>query len=163
MYQDSVKVPIGDWADKRFKSMGKNDFVRHISGTNGSLGRNVSNWLSRKKVYPHNVLVFEEEYYLHNGEDKYAEVTNLIEFATVCYNKKHSAAFPLELPTWFIKLLTKKGDVVFDPFLGSGTTAVAAKLLDRSYIGIEKNKEFALDARKSISELKKVKGKAVKK
>src|SRR5690606_6882091 len=84
MYQDTVKVPIGDWSEKRFKSMTKKDFVRHVSGTNESLGRNVSNWLNKKKVYPHNVLVFEDEHYLHNGKDKFAQVTNLIEFATVC-------------------------------------------------------------------------------
>jgi site-specific DNA-methyltransferase (adenine-specific)/site-specific DNA-methyltransferase (cytosine-N4-specific) len=159
MYQDAVKVPIGDWAEKRFKSMSKKDFVRHVSGTNESLGRNVSNWLNKKKVYPHNVLVFEDEHYLHNGKDQLAEVTNLIEFATVCYNKKHSAAFPIELPTWFIRLLSKKGDVVFDPFIGSGTTAVAAKLLDRNFIGIEKDKEFVDVAKKSLKEASKLKRK----
>ncbi len=145
MYQDAVKVPIGNWASKRFKSMTEKDYVRHISKTNGSLGRNVSNWLHRKKVLPHNVIVFEEEHY----------VTNVIEFATVCYNKKHSAAFPLELPTWFIRLFTKKGDVVLDPFLGSGTTAYAALMLDRKYIGIEINKKFIKDAETTLSELKK--------
>ncbi|MFA5136145.1 MAG: site-specific DNA-methyltransferase [Patescibacteria group bacterium] len=143
MYQDAVKVPIGDWASKRFKSMSENDFVRHISKTNGTLGRNVSNWLNRKKVLPHNVIVFEQEHY----------VTNVIEFATVCYNKKHSAAFPLELPTWFIKLFTKKGDIVLDPFLGSGTTAYAALALERKYIGIEINKNFIRDAEETLKEL----------
>ena len=144
MYQDAVKVPIGSWAEKRFKSMGSNDFVRHISKTNGSLGRNVSNWLHKKKVLPHNVIVFEEEHY----------VSNVIEFATVCYNKKHSAAFPLELPSWFIRLFTKKNDVVLDPFLGSGTTAYAALALGRNYIGIEIDKGFIKDAEETIGELK---------
>lgn len=145
MYQDAVKVPIGNWANKRFKSMTEKDYERHISKTNGTLGRNVSNWLHRKKVLPHNVIVFEEEHY----------VTNVIEFATVCYNKKHSAAFPLELPTWFIRLFTKKGDVVLDPFLGSGTTAYAALSLNRKYIGIEINKKFIKDAETTLAELKK--------
>lgn len=145
MYQDAVKVPIGNWANRRFKSMTEKDYVRHISKTNGTLGRNVSNWLHRKKVFPHNVIVFEEEHY----------VTNVIEFATVCYNKKHSAAFPLELPTWFIRLFTKKGDIVLDPFLGSGTTAYAALMLDRKYIGIEINKKFIKDALITLKELQK--------
>jgi site-specific DNA-methyltransferase (adenine-specific)/site-specific DNA-methyltransferase (cytosine-N4-specific) len=132
MYQDSVKVPIGDWAEKRFKSMSDNDFKRHLSQTNSSLGRNVSNWLNRKKVYPHNVIVFEEEHY----------VSNVIEFATECNNRNHSAAFPLELPTWFIKLLTRKGDIVLDPFLGSGTTAYASLALGRHYVGVEKDQDY---------------------
>lgn len=154
MYQDAVKVPIGDWAEKRFKSLSDNDFKRHISSTNGSLGRNVSNWIDRKKVYPHNVIVMEEERYLNGVEvENDSSVPTLIEFATVCYNKNHSAAFPIELPTWFIKLLSRKGDVILDPFIGSGTTAIASILLNRAYIGIEKKKEFAQAARKHISEL----------
>ena len=144
MYQNAVKVPIGDWSKKRFKSMTDNDFQRHISQTNGSLGRNVSNWLNRKKVYPHNVVVFEEEHY----------ISNVIEFATVCYNKKHSAAFPLELPTWFLKLFTRKNDIVLDPFIGSGTTAYACLVLDRRYIGIDLNQQFIKDAEKTIIDLK---------
>lgn len=157
MYQDAVKVPIGDWAEKRFKSMSEKDFVRHISETNGSLGRNVSNWLDKTTVYPHNVVVFEEEHFLNEKEEMDPKIPNIIEFATVCYNKKHSAAFPLELPTWFILLLSKKGDIVFDPFVGSGTTAVAAKLLDRHYLGIENDSKFVLDAKKSLNEIHKIK------
>lgn len=154
MYQDAVKVPIGDWAEKRFKSMSDEDFKRHISATNGSLGRNVSNWLDRKRVYPHNVIVLEEERYLDTDiELNGHEVPNMIEFATVCHNKNHSAAFPIELPTWFIKLFTKESDVVLDPFMGSGTTAVASILHSRNYIGIEKKKEFSKIARENINQL----------
>ena len=147
MFQDAVKVPIGDWSQKRFKSMSDEDFKRHVSATNGSLGRNVSNWLDRKMVYPHNVVVFEEERYLDF-------CPNIIEFATVCHNKNHSATFPIELPTWFIRLLTQKGDIVLDPFIGSGTTAIASILHNRNFIGVEKKKEFAQRARCCINELK---------
>lgn len=48
---------------------------------------------------------------------------------------------PLLLLERIIELTTQKGDVVLDPFCGSGTTCVAAKLLDRSYIGIDKSEE----------------------
>lgn len=145
MYQDAVKVPIGEWAKPRFKSMSKNDFIRYASGTNSKFGRNVSNWLNKKKVYPHNVIVFEEEHYM--------EPTTLIHLATECSNRNHSAVFPLELPSWFIRLFTKKGDVVLDPFIGIGTTAIAAKLLDRRYIGIENSAEYVKEARMNIEDL----------
>ena len=56
--------------------------------------------------------------------------------------KKHSAAFPDQLPEWFIKLFTDPGDLVLDPFIGSGTTAVAAIKLGRHYVGIEKQKKY---------------------
>ena len=62
--------------------------------------------------------------------------------ATETGNKGHSAAFPLDLPAWFIKLFTQPGDIVLDPFTGSGTTNVAAKQLGRYHIGIEKESEY---------------------
>lgn len=55
---------------------------------------------------------------------------------------KHVARFPKKLPEFFIKMLTEPGDVVVDPFMGSGTTAVVAKKLGRKYIGFELNPEY---------------------
>ena len=65
-------------------------------------------------------------------------------------NKNHSAVFPLSLPEWFIKLFTKEGDVVLDPFLGSGTTAIAAKRLGRHYLGIEAVVDYVKVAEKAL-------------
>ncbi len=55
---------------------------------------------------------------------------------------KHIAMFPEELPRRLIKMFSFVGDVVLDPFLGSGTTSLAAKNLDRNSIGYEINSEF---------------------
>ena len=145
MYQDAVKVPIGDWSKPRFKSMSANDFIRYTSGTNSKFGRNVSNWLNKKKVYPHNVLLFEEEHYM--------KPSTVLHLATECSNRNHSAVFPIELPSWFIRLFTKKGDIVLDPFVGIGTTAIAAKLLGRKYIGIENSKSYVEEATMNIADL----------
>ncbi len=54
----------------------------------------------------------------------------------------HPAPFPVELPTRLIKFYTFVGDVVLDPFIGSGTTAIAAKNLNRHYVGYDTNKEY---------------------
>jgi len=54
----------------------------------------------------------------------------------------HPAPFPLELPKRCIKLFSYVGDLVLDPFLGSGTTCVAASLLRRRCIGVEINREY---------------------
>jgi site-specific DNA-methyltransferase (adenine-specific) len=55
---------------------------------------------------------------------------------------KHPAVFPKELPEFFIKAFTDQGDIVLDPFMGSGTTAVAAKEHNRNYIGFELVPEY---------------------
>lgn len=54
----------------------------------------------------------------------------------------------------FIKLLTQKGDIVLDPFVGSGSTAVAAFQNERTYIGFDISEEYCLYAQKRLSSVK---------
>ena len=68
--------------------------------------------------------------------------TNVLHMATECSNVNHSAAFPVTLPSWFIRLLSTRDDVVLDPFIGSGTTAIAAIDLGRHYVGMELEPEY---------------------
>ncbi len=119
MYQEEVMVPMGDWAKTRLKNLSETDKKRDNSKVGSGFGKNVSSWVGREKAYP----------------------TNVLQLATETGNKSHSAVFPKELPSWFIKLFTKKDDVVLDPFLGSGTTALSALSLERNSIGIDLLKE----------------------
>lgn len=80
--------------------------------------------------------------------------SNVLHMATECANQNHSATFPIALPEWFIKLFTEEGDIVLDPFVGSGTTALAAKRLKRHYIGIEILKEYCEIAEERLHEQK---------
>lgn len=54
----------------------------------------------------------------------------------------HCSAFPVQIPTKFITLYSDEGDLVLDPFVGSGTTALACKELNRNYIGIDISEEY---------------------
>ena len=115
MYQEAVMVPMGDWAKTRLRNLSATDKVRDNSRVGSGFGKNISNWLTRDKAYP----------------------TNVLHLATECNNKNHSAAFPEELPEWFIKLFTLEYDTVLDPFMGSGTTIMVANKMKRNAIGID--------------------------
>lgn len=115
MYQEAVMVPVGLWSKKRLAKLSDTDRTRDESRVGSGFGKNVSHWLGRGFVYP----------------------TNVLHLSTECFNRGHSASFPVSLPTWFIKLFTQGDDIVLDPFIGSGTTAIASLNLGRHYIGIE--------------------------
>ncbi|HVD99825.1 MAG TPA: site-specific DNA-methyltransferase [Cytophagaceae bacterium] len=115
MYQEEVMVPMGDWSKSRLKNLSDTDKIRDNSKVGSGFGKKISNWLDREKAYP----------------------TNVLHLATECNNKNHSAAFPEELPAWFIKLFTKEEDVVLDPFMGSGTSIFTAGRMRRNSVGIE--------------------------
>jgi len=79
--------------------------------------------------------------------------SNVITFPTSCININHPAVYPPELPTFFINLMTDAGDIVGDPFMGSGTTALAAKKLKRSFLGADLKKEYVDLALSRLKEL----------
>lgn len=68
-------------------------------------------------------------------------------------NDIHQAMFPMKLAYRVIKLYTDEGDIVLDPFLGSGTTALAAIEANRQFIGIELMEQYASLAQKRINEV----------
>ena len=120
MNQEAVMVPVGDWYENRMRNLSETDRTRDESKVGSGFGKNVSHWLGRDMVYP----------------------TNVLHGATECGNRNHSAVFPYWLPEWFIDLFTDPGDVVLDPFIGSGTTAFAALDKGRSVIGIELHEPY---------------------
>jgi len=128
MYQDAVMVPVGGWAKSRLANLSESDTRRDDSKVGSGFGKNVSNWVGRDMVYPHNVL----------------------SFATESSNRGHSAVFPKALPEWFIKLFTIEGDLVLDPFLGSGTTAEVALSMNRNAVGMEMHPDYFEVAKRRV-------------
>ena len=121
-------VPMGEWANARLKNLSETDKTRDNSKVGSGFGKNISNWLDRNKAYP----------------------TNVLHLATECNNKNHSAAFPEDLPEWFIKLFTKENDTVLDPFMGSGTTLSVANRMRRNSIGIDIIPEYCEMVKKQL-------------
>ena len=128
--RDAIKKPIGEWATSRLKNMSETDLSRHNSANESGFGRDLSKWVGKETVFPSNVL----------------------SLALVGKNKGHPAVFPVDLPLFFIKLLSSESDLILDPFSGSGTTGIAALRSGRNSILIDNNKEYYLQ---SVERIKK--------
>lgn len=128
--QDGVRKPIGEWVDSRLKNLGKNDLSRHNSANESGFGRDISKWVGKQTVLPSNVLTM----------------------ALVGKNKGHPAVFPVDLPLFFIKLLSPENGLVIDPFAGSGTTGIAALSTGRSCVLIDNNLKYCEEAVRRIKE-----------
>lgn len=121
-----------EWRKKRLMgNPSKGDGVRHQSTTKSGTGRKVDNWKTGDPDRP---------------TVEVADHTNVIRMPTECSNKGHSATFPSALVEWFIKLLTNPGDMVVDPFVGSGSTCRAALKLGRLSVGIDALRNSGFDA-----------------
>lgn len=95
--------------------------------------------------------------WVEDGKNKYrlTSPSNIwtdisIPFWSMPENTPHPTQKPEKLIAKLILASSREGDVVFDPFLGSGTTSVTAKKLGRKYIGIEREKEYAAIAEKRL-------------
>ena len=130
MHQDQVKVPIGDWVKTRLENPTEHDKERQESSVGSGFGVKRANWVDKDLVLPNNVL----------------------HLAAEAGNKSHSAAYPEKLPEFFIKLFTQPNDLVYDPFMGSGTTAKVAIDLNRNFVGSEISEEYYEVANKRINQ-----------
>lgn len=68
--------------------------------------------------------------------------SNVVTMPSSSLNIGHPAVYPIGLPDFFVRLTTEAGDTVLDPFMGSGTTALAARGLGRRYVGLELSEEY---------------------
>jgi DNA modification methylase len=119
---DQVMRPAKPSSVARANRLNGKDFTRRTSETGSGFSVDVS---KATKSYANGGLVLPD---------------NVIECSpeTRPYGNDHDSVYPEALPSFFINLLTRKGDVVLDPFSGSGTTAFVAQQLGRQYIAIDK-------------------------
>ena len=129
-------------------------------------------WMSASnpvlRDYHEYILVFSKDSYSKNKKqekrdtidhDDFINLTKSIWTFSAVNAKKigHPAPFPIELPHRLINLYSYEGDVVLDPFCGSGTTCIAAIQNNRNYIGYDIKKEYIDLAKKRISNQKSIK------
>jgi DNA modification methylase len=103
-------------------------YERRDSSNGSRFGVNHSHWMGKDSVLPSNVL----------------------HLSCVGANTKHPAAYHVDLPAFFIKLLSRKDSLVIDPFAGSGSTGVAALNLGRNALLIDNKGTYCNVARERI-------------
>lgn len=110
------------------------------------------------------ILVFSKGAFARTKEDKENTITKeqFMEWTKSVWTMnpesakkvKHPAPFPVELPYRLIQLYTFKGDVILDPFMGSGSTAIAALKSERKYVGYDIDPDYIKIAEKRITPFK---------
>lgn len=92
------------------------------------------------------------------GRDEFIDATKSVWTLPTASAKKeqHPAPFPVELPARLIQLYSYEGDIVLDPFMGGGSTAIASIESDRRYVGYEIDKKYVAIANKKINNLNQV-------
>jgi len=88
------------------------------------------------------VFIYDEKGKLRNSEPRYDPPlpTTMLEIKST--RGKHSTEKPVALMEWLLKYFSKEGDIVLDPTMGSGSTGVACKNMNRNFIGIEMDDEI---------------------
>jgi len=111
--------------------------------------------------------VDERVYWLVKGKPeelkpKHAKFTSVWEIRPEPGHKEHPAVFPIELPTRIIYSILDRKGIVIDPFCGTGTTLVAAKILGHDYIGIDISKDYVDYTLKRLDQAEKERNRVLK-
>ena len=127
----------------------KNNPIPHLRKTGFRSSFEHGSWLinSQERYIGNAKIVIKPK--IFNFQEQ-VEMMNVMKYNIGKKETKHPTEKPLELTSRFIKIFTNENNLVLDPFLGSGTTAVACKHLKRNYIGIELNPEYIKLARQRL-------------
>ena len=160
MYRDNVARPAAKRTVLDMDQNAKHDYEDNewASGSDSfavNRARVVKSMCRDKKQYKSTGSRFNYNY-SHDDNRMTALPSNVIEAAVGEERVGHPASFPVAVPDFFIRLFTKPGDTVLDPFCGSGTTLLAAAKLGRKYIGIDTSAEYCEMARRRVAKVQQV-------
>ncbi|BBB14786.1 DNA modification methylase [Candidatus Rickettsiella viridis] len=129
--QEAVKIPMAASTQQRIARFSGLKKRIVVSATGSRFQCNFANWRHKKQVLP----------------------TNVLHLCPENRNQGHPAVFPVALPQFFIRLLSKPQDLILDPFAGSGTTGLAALSLGRRCVLIDNQLPYCHVAERRLSQL----------
>ena len=179
-FQSEIIWSYKRWSNSKKGLLSNHQNIYFFSKTNNfkfntrymdySLTTNIDQILQRRTRDEHNKSIYAVNNigeFKHSGEKKGVPLGDVWEIPFLNPKARERVGYPTQKPLLLleriIELTTDKGDLVLDPFCGSGTTCVAAKLLGRKYIGIDISNEAVELARTRINNPIKTESKLLKK
>ena len=150
---------VGEYIKKNrmVKKLSMNELSKHFPSKSGGITGRVHNWESGKELPTKEqwlklkeILKFGNEYDETMTEFIEIEANEKSKDFNVITKNNHPTVKPIALMEYLIKMVTPKGGIVLDPFMGSGSTGVATKLKGYGFIGIELNAEYIKIAEERI-------------
>lgn len=173
LFANQNNIKISDWMPKVYQTL-KEESHAYIF-TNSLNLTEMLNEASKVGFKLHNLLVWKKnnctpsQFYMKNCEyilflrkGKAKWINNIggsktvHDFNNIIGNKKHPTEKPVDLLKFYINNSTHEGDLVFDPFMGCGSTALAAIETNRNYLGFEIDEEYYQIGIRRISERNKI-------
>ena len=151
---DAIREPLKDSSISRLSQNieGQAGSFRIPGKTNGAM-KAVSRKTDKQRGHGRKHAGFNDRWDAMSKEEQSANGANkrsVWEIATKPFSEAHFATFPPEIPETCIKAGCPEGGIVYDPFMGAGTVALVARLLNRNFIGSELNPEYVAIAEKRI-------------
>lgn len=138
-------------------------YVNIIVWTKGALYFRIEHIIVCSKAnFFHNYYLINDRYFSRNQFASRWDINGDRKKDKTGKKKVHPASFPTKIPEIFIQINTKIGDVMLDPFMGIGSTAVAAKQLNRQFIGFEIDEKYCMIAADRLSATKPIKNEGKK-
>ena len=151
--------PFNDWLKEVYRVMKNKSHGYCMTNTKNLI--KMSQEIENVGFKIHNFLVWQKnnctpsQYYMKNceyivffrkGNAKYINdiggSKTVHSFNNIIGNKEHPTQKPVDLMEFYVRNSTKENEIVLDPFMGSGTTGVAAKQTNRNFIGIEQDEKY---------------------
>ncbi|MBW7841055.1 MAG: site-specific DNA-methyltransferase, partial [Chitinophagaceae bacterium] len=140
---DAIATVANEQSVKRMKR-GTSNLHKYAAGAPGQAMQGIARHRLSQKLHPEQLLSAAWE------ASTKANRRSVWEISLKPFKEKHFATFPLDIPMLCLKAGSRENDIILDPFMGAGTTALAAALANRHYIGFELNPDYAALAKRRL-------------
>lgn len=141
---DAIATIAHEQSLQRMKR-GTSKLHKYAAGAPGQAMQGIAKERLKQKLHPEQISLAKA-----SETDTKANRRSVWEISLKPFKEKHFATFPIDIPVLCIKAGSRENDIILDPFMGAGTTALAAALTNRYYTGFELNPDYAALAKRRL-------------